>query len=352
VAVLSVANKALNQGIINRVALVLDRSGSMSSLQKQVVQVADRQVQHLATRSTDLDQETRATVYVFDHTIDCVYFDKDVLRLPSLKGSYHIGGRTALASATLNAIEDLQKSYTKYGRHSFLVFVLTDGLENESPARDITDLKAKLSSLPDAWTIACLIPRSVIGSYDEALRLGFSAGNIQEWDVSAQGLEVISQKIEQVTDTYMTMRAKNESFVGTKNLWTLTPESLTKAVEVGALDKTPYGRYTCYPVTADAPIRDFVEAVTGKPYTIGSTFYELTKTETIQPSKQIAVRDVDNGDIYTGKAARQLLNLPDDYTNVGPKFNKAYEIFVQSKSVNRALKEGTDVLVFDQATVF
>jgi hypothetical protein len=56
------------ENYINHVALVLDASSSMSSHRSTVVKVADEQIKHLARRSTELDQETRVTVYAFADT--------------------------------------------------------------------------------------------------------------------------------------------------------------------------------------------------------------------------------------------------------------------------------------------
>jgi hypothetical protein len=80
------------------VARVLDRSGSMAHLADQVVKVADNQIAYLAKRSKELDQETRVTVYTFGNTTECLFYDKDVLRMPSLKGHYRIDGMNKVAT--------------------------------------------------------------------------------------------------------------------------------------------------------------------------------------------------------------------------------------------------------------
>ncbi len=121
-----------NQNFINHVALVLDASSSMSRLSGKVIEVADQQIAYLARRSRELDQETRVTVYVFANKVECVIYDKDVLRMPSLKQLYRVGGMTALLAATLTSQRELAQTAQLYGDHSFLTFVLTDGQENAS----------------------------------------------------------------------------------------------------------------------------------------------------------------------------------------------------------------------------
>lgn len=344
-AKLEVLDKANSSEAITHVALVLDSSGSMDRLAHQVVQVADTQIKFLAERSDHYNQETRATIYTFDSAIRCAYFDRDVKRFTSLASSYRIQGMTALGSATLNAIEDLEKTFTKYGRHSFLLFVLTDGQENASKPADLTELKRKLGTLSEEWTVAVLVPDEAGVQY--ARQLGFKPHNIQRWETTAQGLADVAKKIEIATDTYMGMRSVNASFVGTDNIWTLTPESLNKAVQVGVLEKIPYGKYTFYAVpNQDVLIRDFVEGVTGTKYKAGDAYYQLVSREEVQASKEIAVRDKKDGAIYKGAAARSLLKLPNHNVTISNTYTNDYDIFVQSRSYTRKLDAGTDVLVF------
>ncbi|KPC83312.1 hypothetical protein ADL27_47255, partial [Streptomyces sp. NRRL F-6602] len=104
----------------------------MSRLSGKVIEVADQQIAYLARRSRELDQETRVTVYVFANKVECVIYDKDVLRMPSLKQLYRVGGMTALLAATLTSQRELAQTAQLYGDHSFLTFVLTDGQENAS----------------------------------------------------------------------------------------------------------------------------------------------------------------------------------------------------------------------------
>jgi Mg-chelatase subunit ChlD len=56
----------MNKHLINHIVFVVDESGSMQLLSKDVVKVFDSQIQHLAQRSQELDQETRVSVYLFN----------------------------------------------------------------------------------------------------------------------------------------------------------------------------------------------------------------------------------------------------------------------------------------------
>lgn len=52
-----------------------------------------------------------------------------------------------------------------------------------------------------------------------------------------------------------------------------------------------------------------------------------------------------NGQVYTGRAARDILGLPDTHVRVKPDHKPGVTIFVQSTSYNRKLIGGTRLLI-------
>jgi hypothetical protein len=78
----------LDANYINHIGFVIDSSLSMATHARNVIKVTDNQVEYLAQRSKELDQETRGTTYMFNECVTCVHYDKDVLRLPSLAKHY------------------------------------------------------------------------------------------------------------------------------------------------------------------------------------------------------------------------------------------------------------------------
>ncbi|MFF0435439.1 vWA domain-containing protein [Streptomyces sp. NPDC004327] len=341
-----------NQAYINHVALVLDASSSMSHLSRKVVEVADQQITYLARRSKELDQETRVTVYVFADKVECVIYDKDVLRMPSLKQLYRAGGMTALLAATLKSQRELAQTAQLYGDHSFLTFVLTDGQENAShrcpdaPARDPRALVAAVSEMietqEDNWTLAVLVPDQM--GKREAVQCGFPKDNIAIWDAtSTQGLEEAGQVIQEATEKFMVGRTKG--IRGTRAVFSMGAEAVNKdSIKAAGLTPAKASDYALIPVTRDAGIREWV-VESGHTYRTGGAFYQLSKSEKIQARKQIAVLEKKTDRIYTGPEARALLGLPDVEVRVKPDHNDDFTIFVQSTSVNRKLLTNTRLLL-------
>lgn len=326
---------------INHIAMVIDGSGSMQRHSAEVVAVADQQVAYLAERSKETGQETRVSLYVFEdrHNIRCHAYDKDVLRLPSLKKLYHACGvETPLIHASLKAISDLEKTATIYGDHSFLVYVLTDGKENAggNPAA----LKLKIDNLPEEWTLACFVPDQL--SKREAKQYGFPADNIAIWNTDA-GVSEIGDSIRQATDSYFTMRSTGTR--GTKNLFTLNTGAVKKTVVSKALNKLGPGQFRLLPVKSDTAIAPFIEKATRRPYKIGEAYYQLTVPVKVQAAKEIALYHRKDHSVYKGAEARTILGLPAYEVKVQPAECKDFDIFIQSTSVNRKLLAGTRVLL-------
>ena len=332
----------LSQNYINHIALVIDSSGSMGHLTADVIKVADAQIEYLAKRSKELDQETRITVYAFADTTACLIYDKDVLRMPSLRGLYEAGGNTALIDASLKALDDLSQTPELYGDHAFLVYVLTDGEENRSRSQAST-LATRISKLNNNWTVAVFVPNQT-GKF-EAKKFGFPADNIAIWDTTSRGFTEVGEQIRKATDTFM--NARSTGVRGSKSIFNLADAvaNINKQVVANALNRLSSSQYKLADVRAESPIRDFVEQVMRRPYQQGSAYYQLTKSEKVQAQKAIALYDVKSRTVYTGAEARNLLGLPDHEVKVAPASHPDFWIFVQSTSVNRKLVPGTKLLI-------
>jgi hypothetical protein len=328
---------------INHVAVVMDGSGSMGHLRHKVIEVVDKLVAHLATRSKEMNQETRITIYVFDDVAECVYFDMDALRLPSVKDRYWVRGMTAMVDATMLAIEDLELTAVKYGDHSFLIYVVTDGRENRSTFDNKIALPGRIKKLPDNWTMGILVPDAT--GIHEAKRFGFPAGNIATWDrTSEAGLEEAVRVVTASVNTYMDNRSSG--IVGTKSLFS-TDASVLNAQTVAAAGLQPVdpATYMLVPVIHQMPILDFVENHCGRKYVVGTCFYQLNKSEIIQGHKVLYVQDKKSGLLYGGPQVRDLIGLGHEKRRVSPSFNKDYNIFVQSTSLNRNLVPSTHLMI-------
>lgn len=334
-----------NQNYINHVVLVIDCSASMSGVAHQLIKVVDAEIAYLAERSRELDQETRVTVYVFNQQVRCLIYDKDVLRLPSIAKLYRAAGMTALLDATVISQRDLDETGQLYGDHAFLTYLFTDGQENCSALFAVGDVTRLLAELADNRTVAVLVPDQ--RGVHEAKKMGFPAANVAIWDATtARGVETaVTTTVRSATESWMTSRASGVR--SSRTLFAGGAEQVNaRTVRAAGLVPLAAGTFETYAVTGpELAIRPYVERWTGRPYRMGSAFYQLSKPETIQASKQIAVRQRSTGLVYVGTHARVLLGLPDASARVRPEGNPEFDVFVQSTSVNRKLVVGTELLV-------
>lgn len=335
--------------LINHVVLVLDCSASMTHRKYDVIKVADNEVKYLATRSQEMSQETRVSVYVFDDNVDCLVYDTDVLRLPSIANLYEIGGNTALIDATMVSIEELSQTATLHGDHSFLIYVLTDGQENRSRHYSHQQLAARLNTLGENWTLACFVPDII--SKRDAISFGFQKDNVAIWDTSSvRGMDEVGNTVRAATESWMT--ARSTGIRGTRTLFS-TGIDAVNAQTVSAANLMPLDRtqYAMLPIRERIQTRPFLMEH-GYQYINGTLYYLLMKTEDIQPQKNLLVVEKYTNKVFSGPGARQLVGLPDGITvRVKPDFNPDYDIYVQSTAVNRNLIPNTNCIVLNPIKV-
>jgi hypothetical protein len=340
---------------INHVVKLVDVSGSMRGKESAVIKVLDNQVAFMAQLSRDTDQETRVTIYFFDDQVECVVFDTDVLRLPSIADLYHVRGRTALRDAFIQSQSELAQTCQLYGDHAFLMFGFTDGYENASVTRpyQLTDM---LKSLPANWTTAIFVPD--INGKLAAVGAGFPEGNVAIWNTnSATGVEEVGQEMQKATSDYFNLRASGVS--GTRTLFATDPTAVNAAtIQAAGLQPLAKGTYDLVTVPKikesegvlnkdKKRVWELAPFVThnGLKFVLGRNYYRLSKQEAIKGDKELAVREKSTNKVFVGDGVRDMIGLSDKNQRVAPDKNPEYDIFVQSKSNNRHLFQGDEILI-------
>lgn len=362
---------------INHVALVIDASGSIADrrLTDPIIQVVDSQVEWLSKLSTEMDQETRVSIYLFgERNVTCVVFDTDVLRLPSLKGHYRPYGGTPLMSGVAKAISDLKQTAQMYGDHGFIVMAFTDGEENTShistPQVFPAQLKAMINELSDNWTIACLVPDS-LGKM-RATSFGFDASNVAIWNTTKDGVAEMGEEVKAATSNYFVARSTG---VQTKTglFSTVQANTVTQAqVDASKMTAVDPNDFMIIPVALSSSskleikipnrsktkknpdgikhveIQSFVEE-TGRPYVTGNAYYRLTKSERYFFGKGVALVHRTTRKVYRGPEAEALIGLKPETTRIQPPAaTDEYEVYVRSTSFNRQVEVGGSILLFNR----
>lgn len=76
-------------------------------------------------------------------------------------------------------------------------------------------------------------------------------------------------------------------------------------------------------------------------------YYELVKPEKVQDFKNIVIKDLATGRLYSGsiEKVREVLNLPEGDFKIAPTCSSKYKIFIRSTSWNRKLVPNTEILL-------
>ncbi len=248
-------------------------------------------------------------------------------------------GGTPLYDGIGNMIELLKNLPDAYSKDvSFLIMVTTDGEEAHSKIWNKTTLANEIKAMQDTgrWTFVFRVPRN---AKHTVAGLNIPPDNIQEWDTSAKGMAESTVANTQAMDNYFSTRAAGMSssgafYANAANVNVAALEDITKKISM----------YVVKPEDQGIQIRDFILKHRME-YLKGAAFYQLTKTEPrVSHTKLVLIRDRATGKFFGGKEARSMINLPSDRNaRLHPGDHKAFDLFIQSESINRKLVGGTGV---------
>lgn len=276
------------------------------------------------------------------------FIHADPLHLPRLDfTNYNPDGYTALLDSVGQAIDIFDAVPEDGDDNSFLILAITDGEENKSRRYNQFNFAHLLNRYDrENWTVTFQVP---LGHASQLCRqYGVPPGNVKEWEQTEQGTrETFAETQDAMSNFYQSresgQRATKSFFAKVQTAVPTNAKNLLKD-----LSKS----FKPYQVVSEAIIREFVESKTGENYQPGQAFYQLIKKETVQPNKEVLVQEKlapgvrRKSRIFGGPQARDLIGLPTgEYAKVDPGNHGDYDVFVQSRSVNRILPRGTKVLV-------
>lgn len=332
---------------ITYIGLVRDHSGSMRGL--TIAALNDYNLTIDGIRQSVTEENQKAYVSVVEcgvgHTATSrlVNANVPIENLPAQKEYIANGSATPLWDSVGMAIEAIEDNPNKNDlTTAFLVMIITDGHENASKKWSASSISAKIKELQstDRWTFAFRVPR---GSKQVLVRLGIPEGNIMEWEQNDQSFKESSAIQSSSVGSYFSARSRGVTSVDT---FYADVGNLSIAKIDNALDEltTKVQRKVVSPHQDGIMIKDFCTEKFGK-YAIGSAYYQLTKTEKVQPSKDLIILDRNTSKVYGGPSARSLLGLPQNgEIRLAPGNFGHYEVYVKSTSINRKLYDGDAVI--------
>ncbi len=194
--------------------LILDKSGSMSSLRDKTISSFNEQIQTIKRLDKEFtDQKYFISLITFNDKVDETYMNVPAEEVEEITlKDYNPDGGTALLDAMGQGISRLEDYISPKMTDSSkivtaVVVVMTDGEENASKTWDTTKVKTLVERLNknDKWTI------SYIGANQDAImnsrNLGVNINNTVNYKASSRGTAAVANALM----TTMSMRASNIS---------------------------------------------------------------------------------------------------------------------------------------------
>jgi hypothetical protein len=335
----------------NYIGISRDHSGSMSHIAQKAAEDYNSTIQVIKDQSKRFNIDT--IVSVVECGVGRPAVNKFVVKnssidklVPMGKYEYHAtGNATPLFDSVLMLIKQLE-AVPDYDDPTvaFLVNVITDGVDNNSEYGSVNELIRKIKNLQntDKWTFVFRVPK---GSKTRLVQMGIPSGNILEWEQSERGMQESTVATTQAFESYYNTRSMGATSVN-KFYADLSNVSVAD-VKANLVDiSKDVLLFMVTPADDGMQIRDFINMKNHNKFVKGNSYYQLTKTETLQEYKEIFIQNKLNGHVYSGASARHLLGLPlTGAVKVAPGNHGTFNIFVQSTSVNRKVVKNTFVMV-------
>lgn len=211
--------KSADHTLRNHIAIVLDESGSMMSIRREIMDAFNEQVEVI--RASAEDQPTTISLVTFSTSVpDPTYWAQpvDIMR-PLRDVDYRPSGLTAMLDAMgltmdrLRALPDADDENT-----SFLVMVLSDGRENNSRQYSDRDIAERIQALErtDRWTFAYIGANQDLAEVSD--RLHIPAENMMVFAPTPDGVRYGGNVVRDSTEAWVGKRRaglkSDKSFFG------------------------------------------------------------------------------------------------------------------------------------------
>lgn len=206
--------KGLGVQLKNYVSIILDKSGSMESIQKEALQAFNEQIKILKKSTGEM--KTYVSCITFGTEVDKpLIWCGDVKKVKEIKAeNYKPEGLTALYDAVgttitkLKNIKDFEDENT-----SFLMIIITDGFENASKEYDSKTISKLITELQETnrWTFTYLGSNQDLAEVKDTLNI--PVGNMRSFTSTGAGTAQAVYASVNSTAYYMNSRLSGNTNV-------------------------------------------------------------------------------------------------------------------------------------------
>jgi hypothetical protein len=287
----------------------------------------------LSQKNSTPDGGASFTLVLFNTGYDVMYESRPIEKVPDLnRVTYSPDGGTALLDAVGRTIASLDKNAAPGSRK--LVAIFTDGEENSSRVFKRDQIAHMIQERQERGDWTFLFMGANQDAWATAQKMSIHYGNTMSFNATPSGVRGMTGKMAHATIDY-----RNTPTMASTSFFTTDMSKVSKDDVTDTLTDIQK-RVKVWSVDRECDIKAFCEYKAGR-YVLGAGYYQLTKKEEIQASKNIMVMEKGKKAVYAGIEARDLLGLPNYTLKVVPGNHANWDIFIQSMSPNRKLVRGT-----------
>lgn len=173
---------------LTELVFILDKSGSMSGLEKDTIGGYNSMIQKQRT----IGGQCRVTTVLFDNCYELLHDRVDLKKMkPITRNEYVVGGSTALLDAigkTIHRISSFQKEIPKkYRAEKVLFVIITDGEENSSQNYCTAQIKKMIQRKKECYGWEFLFLGANMDAVETAGRFGINADRAVDYVPDSEG---------------------------------------------------------------------------------------------------------------------------------------------------------------------
>ena len=188
------------------IAIILDKSSSMSSIRDATVKAFNKQVETLHKEKQE-NVETNVSLCQFSTYVDKpILFNVSLENLKKLKKEHYVpNGTTALNDAI--ALNVLRLLNIQGENDENLIIVITDGQENNSKFLK-SGIKSfiRLYSSTEKWKFVFL----AANNSEEGIKDRYGVSDVQIFDATEEGVNIASENLSRSMTGYLASYSKGE----------------------------------------------------------------------------------------------------------------------------------------------
>jgi Mg-chelatase subunit ChlD len=226
------------------VAVVVDRSGSMSSIYEAALSGVNEQVKTLKANA-NVAGKTFVSFIQFDDKIDVLFSNRPAEDLEEFKdGDFSPRGTTAMYDGVGKAISELSAVKTSAKNVGYLVVVISDGWENASKDYNKNSLAAEISRLQATgkWTFTYMLANQDLSQVSRDLNVPIT--NMSSFAATPTGVKGAYVVMNSASANYMGARSRGimalDTFYDDQGQTTITGSVANTASSIGGTTTGTY----------------------------------------------------------------------------------------------------------------